>query len=221
MQTLYQGWNGRWPFRHYLYIGITNSPSRRMREHRANSDWMLEARVIRMKRYPDRESVREAERQMIIRKRPEYNIQHNRHEIEIASPEDIAARAAALSFGILAARSLADIGAMWWVRHLAARQGVTVELPPRPNRFTESSAALTMFQVCSKMATGHDPRDLLAAPGDDHVPAAPEYARLGAPPALSAEPAQPVRTFAPSPLGMLLLTAYCLTISRTEQASEA
>ena len=94
-QTLYQAWKGHWPFRQWLYVGITNSPSRRFGEQRRSSEWMLEAGTIRLARFPDRESVIEAERRMIRAKRPQYNVQHNRHEeVEVElSAENLAAAA--------------------------------------------------------------------------------------------------------------------------------
>jgi hypothetical protein len=156
-QTLYQSWKGRWPFRQWLYIGITNSPSRRFCEHRARSDWMLEAGTIRLTRYPDRESVMEAERHMIRSKRPCYNVQHNRHQIEVElSPETMAAMGAGICLAILALRWLADVTSEWWVKRQAGRQGVSVELPPRRHPFTEPSVTLTMFEVfcCTMIGSG-------------------------------------------------------------------
>ena len=157
-QTLYQAWKGRWPFRQWLYIGITNSPSRRFGEHRRRSEWMLEAGTIRLARYPDRESVMEAERHMIRAKRPYYNVQHNRHEVEVElSPENLAAMGAAICLSVLALRWLADVSSEWWVKRQAGRQGVAIELPPRRNPFTEPSVTLTMFEMFSTMMADGPP----------------------------------------------------------------
>jgi predicted GIY-YIG superfamily endonuclease len=158
-QTLYQAWKGHWPFRQWLYVGITNSPSRRFGEHRRRSEWMLEAGTIRLARFPDRESVMEAERRMIRAKRPHYNVQHNRHEVEVElSAENLAAAGAAVCLSVLTLRWLADVSSEWWVKRQARRQGVTVELPPRRNPFTEPSLTLTMLAgFCTVMAGGQAP----------------------------------------------------------------
>ena len=161
-QTLYQAWKGHWPFRQWLYVGITNSPSRRFGEHHARSDWMLEAGAIRLTRYADRESVREAEQSMIRAKRPQYNIQHNRHvdvEVDVElSLETLAAAGAAVCLSILALRWVADASSAWWIKRQAERQGVPVELPARRDPFSEPSVTLTLLKTfCS--ATG-GPRPL-------------------------------------------------------------
>lgn len=154
-QTLYQAWKGHWPLRQWLYIGITNSPSRRFGEHRRRSEWMLEAGTIRLTRYPDRESVREAERYLIRAKRPYYNMQHNRHEVEVElSPENVAALGAAICLAILSLRWLTDASSEWWVKRQAERQGLSVELPPRRNPFTEPSVTLTFLHMFCAMLGG-------------------------------------------------------------------
>ena len=208
-QTLYQGWKGWGPFRQYLYVGITNSPGRRMREHRARSDWMLEARTIRLTRYPDRRSVLEAEKLKIQTKRPLYNVQHNRHEVEVTvSAEDMAAVGAAVCLGVLVLRWLADTAALWWMRHLAAQQDVPVTLPAKPNRFTEPSLTLTMFEVLTAAATGQlpalAPAPLDAGREEDILP------KPSPSPAIARAPLQPVATSNASALGMMLFITYYL-----------
>jgi predicted GIY-YIG superfamily endonuclease len=173
-QTLYQAWNGHWPFRRWLYVGITNSPSRRFGEHRRRSEWMLEAGTIRLVRFPDRESVMEAERRMICAKRPQYNVQHNRHEVEVElSAENLAAAGAAVCLSILALRWLADVSSQSWVKRQARRQGVTVELPPRRNPFTEPSLTLTMLGGFCTMMAGDPGLARPAVPVAVPVPVAP------------------------------------------------
>jgi hypothetical protein len=154
-QTLYQAWKGHWPFRQWLYVGITNSPSSRFGEHHRRSEWMLEAGTIRLTRYPDRESVSEAERYMIRAKRPYYNVQHNRHEVGVElSPENAAALGAAICLAILSLRWLADASSEWWVQRQAERQGLSVELPPRRDPFTEPSVTLTFLHLFCAMLGG-------------------------------------------------------------------
>lgn len=187
-QTLYQVWRGHWPFRQWLYVGITNSPSRRLGEHRRRSEWMLEAGTIRLTRYPDRESVMEAERRMIRAKRPNYNVQHNRHKIEVElSAENLAALGAAICLSILALRWLADVSAEWWVKRQAGRHDAPVELPPRRNPFTEPSVTLTMFETfCTAMVGSSSLTRPPAVPSVGQVPPAP-----AAPSAAEPEPGQP------------------------------
>jgi hypothetical protein len=57
--------------------------------------------------------------------------------------------------GILTAQYLADAAAMWWVRHLAARQDVPVSPPTRPSRFTEPSAILSLLKAFPGLEPGH------------------------------------------------------------------
>ena len=205
-QTLYVAWSGRGLFRRYEYIGVTNSPSRRMREHRGGSDWWPEASTIRLRRYPDRASVLEAERTMIKAKRPRFNIQHNLDEIEAhVTVEDLAAIGALACLGILALEWLADTVSMWWIKRLAAQQDVPITLPSRPNRFTDPSLPLTLYEAFSKVATGQGlPRPAGTPPVQ--VPAMPEGSFL--PPAGDPLPVtQPVPTNA-SALGWLVVLAY-------------
>lgn len=216
-QTLYQAWSGWGPFKRWEHVGVTNSPSRRMREHRANSDWWLEARVVRLKRYPERPSVLEAERLMIKTKRPRFNIQHNLDELELhVTAEDLAAVGAAVCFAVLALRWLADTASMWWVGRLAAQQDVPVSLPPRPNRFTESSLALTLFESFSHAATGQWAPQQAGSSSVGQFPALPDG---GSRPAASPVLSSPVPSPQPSALSVLLVLAYYLVSGHGETAA--
>jgi hypothetical protein len=219
-QTLYQAWRGHWPFRQWLYVGITSSPSRRFGEHRRRSQWMLEAGTIRLTRFPDRESVMEAERRMIRTKRPQYNVQHNRHEVEVElSVADLAAVGAAVCLSVLAVRWLADVSSEWWVRRQARRQGVTVELPARRDPFIEPSLTLTMLEgFCTAMAAGPVPAQpavpspagvpVTAPPGEPSA-AEPRPVWAAADPADVTMPAVPVRAAAIAAL-LIMLAAYAV-----------
>lgn len=218
-QTLYQAWKGHWPFRQWLYVGITNSPSRRFGEHRRRSEWMLEAGTIRLARFSDRESVMEAERRMIRAKRPHYNVQHNRHEVEVElSAENLAAAGAAACLSVLALRWLADVSSEWWVKRQARRQGVTVELPPRRNPFTEPSLTLTMLTgFCTVMAGGPALTrpavppvaaiPVTAAPAAESSAAEPQPVWARADPASASMPPVPVQAAAIAAL--LIMLAVC------------
>jgi hypothetical protein len=189
-----------------------------MREHRASSDWWLEARVVRLKRYPDRPSVLEAERLMIKAKRPRFNIQHNLDELEFhVTAEELAAVGAAVCLAILALRWAADTASMWWVRRLAAQQDVPVVLPPRRNRFTEPSVALTLFESFAKAATGQWER----RPADPS-PAGqiPVLLDVSSGPPVGPVPPPSVLSSQPSALGVLLVLAYFLMSGHEETAAD-
>lgn len=154
--TLYRYKRGRT----LLYIGITNDRRRRMGEHRTTKPWVDEATTVTMKHYPSREAVLAAEKEAIKRERPLYNVLHNtRVEIDIEmSPEDAVRAFATLGLlictAILAARTAADFGSVWWQKRQAATQGVTVDLVTPRSRFSSEehpSVALTLLGVFYKM----------------------------------------------------------------------
>lgn len=60
-----------------LYIGITNSIPRRLRQHNDKKDWWLGVASITTEHYPSREAVLEAEKRAIIAEAPLYNDHHN------------------------------------------------------------------------------------------------------------------------------------------------
>jgi hypothetical protein len=60
-----------------LYIGISMTPWERFRQHREGKEWWNDIRTIRKEPYPDRDSVRAAERDAIVAEKPLYNVQHN------------------------------------------------------------------------------------------------------------------------------------------------
>lgn len=57
-----------------LYIGITDSISRRLAQHRADKPWWGEVVTIKVERFPTREDLTRAELDAIARERPKYNI---------------------------------------------------------------------------------------------------------------------------------------------------
>ena len=151
-QSLYWAYGGRWPFRRLLYVGITNSRKRRLREHGALSEWMSEARTIKFKNYQDRASVVAAEKRTIRSKRPIYNVQHNRgdREIEVSAHEvsaGLAGIGTAACVVLLGTRWAADELSTRWILRRARLQGAKVELPPRRNPFSEPSRTLTLLDA--------------------------------------------------------------------------
>lgn len=59
-----------------LYIGITNNPTARFRQHGSDKDWWHEVATIRMERYSSRDAVLVAEKRAIIEEKPRYNVVH-------------------------------------------------------------------------------------------------------------------------------------------------
>lgn len=72
-----------------IYVGITNNPGRRLSRHEKSKDWWWEVTEVRIERYPDRDSVLNAEVEAITNERPKYNIQHNgsRKDEDVAKPQ--------------------------------------------------------------------------------------------------------------------------------------
>jgi predicted GIY-YIG superfamily endonuclease len=57
-----------------LYVGITNSISRRASEHYKNSEWHRYARYATLEHYPTRDDALDAEIKAIVKENPHYNI---------------------------------------------------------------------------------------------------------------------------------------------------
>jgi predicted GIY-YIG superfamily endonuclease len=85
-------------YRHYdadlrlLYVGITNNPGRRWEQHR-DKEWWEEVANTKIERYPDRESVLQAERRAIETERPWWNIIGNGEVLEYRTRLEEAAAA--------------------------------------------------------------------------------------------------------------------------------
>ena len=69
-----------------LYVGITNNPSARFKQHGADKDWWHEVVTIRMQRYPSRAAVLIAEKRAIIEEKPRYNVVHAAGSLPPADP---------------------------------------------------------------------------------------------------------------------------------------
>lgn len=59
-----------------LYVGITNDPGRRWEQHK-DKNWWIHVRTTTIERYPDRRSVRDAERAAIESEKPWWNTAMN------------------------------------------------------------------------------------------------------------------------------------------------
>ena len=79
MQYLYRAYDNE---NNLLYVGITQSLRNRIRTHMSVSKWMERTDWIKIERYPDRESVEQAERVAIKTELPEKNIQHRPKPIQ-------------------------------------------------------------------------------------------------------------------------------------------
>jgi predicted GIY-YIG superfamily endonuclease len=60
-----------------LYVGITNNPAARFRQHADAKDWWAEVATIRIEQHGSREALMDAERQAIKAEQPAYNVVHN------------------------------------------------------------------------------------------------------------------------------------------------
>lgn len=56
-----------------IYVGITHTWYQRFHQHEKNSGWFSEAVKVTFERFPDRESVEQAELEIIQRERPAHN----------------------------------------------------------------------------------------------------------------------------------------------------
>jgi hypothetical protein len=61
-----------------LYIGITNDPLRRWRQHASDKEWWYEVDVITLTPFGTLDTARLVERQAIRGERPCYNVMHSR-----------------------------------------------------------------------------------------------------------------------------------------------
>lgn len=68
---LYRFWNADGQL---LYVGETNDPMRRWREHSQTKPWFSEVVTFTRESFPDREAARKAELAAIRTERPQYNI---------------------------------------------------------------------------------------------------------------------------------------------------
>lgn len=59
-----------------LYVGITNDPGRRWREHAGDKPWWHEVTVTTIERFATRGEVRDAEKAAIVTEKPLYNVEH-------------------------------------------------------------------------------------------------------------------------------------------------
>jgi predicted GIY-YIG superfamily endonuclease len=73
-----------------LYIGITNSLPRRLRQHNDEKAWWLGVTEVKVEHYPHREAVLEAERRAIKAEKPLYNDKHNRGGLAKAGATPVA-----------------------------------------------------------------------------------------------------------------------------------
>lgn len=70
MQYLYRAFDHE---NKLLYVGVSGKWSERLHQHEKTSQWMDKTDWVKIERYPDRDSVLNAERAAIIRERPLFN----------------------------------------------------------------------------------------------------------------------------------------------------
>src|SRR5688500_16967169 len=60
-----------------LYVGVTQDPPARFRDHRRQKEWWTMVAGITVETYEGRAAVMSAERRAIKIEHPKYNVQHN------------------------------------------------------------------------------------------------------------------------------------------------
>lgn len=65
-----------------LYVGSTRSTQRRLDEHKSCSEWFKYATAFTFERFKSREAALEAEKKIIKKERPIFNVAHNRIDQE-------------------------------------------------------------------------------------------------------------------------------------------
>lgn len=70
MQYLYRAFDKEGQL---LYIGISGQWHHRLHQHEKTSEWMERADYVKIERFPDRESVSNAERLAVVTEKPLYN----------------------------------------------------------------------------------------------------------------------------------------------------
>lgn len=62
---------------HLLYVGITNNPAARFKQHEHGKDWWDQVASITLERHESRQALMDAEREAIVAEQPAYNVVHN------------------------------------------------------------------------------------------------------------------------------------------------
>lgn len=78
--TLYQMHNGDGEL---IYVGLTFDPAIRFGEHRCKKPWWQDVATIKVQHFEDRVEARLAEREMIHKLRPIYNVAYRQPPIQV------------------------------------------------------------------------------------------------------------------------------------------
>jgi len=62
---------------HLLYVGITNNPAARFKQHEHGKDWWDQVASITLEQHASRQALMDAERAAIIAERPTHNVVHS------------------------------------------------------------------------------------------------------------------------------------------------
>jgi predicted GIY-YIG superfamily endonuclease len=71
-----------------LYVGITNSLTRRWGQHENEKTWFTDVARATVEHHPTRDAVFAAEKVAIQREKPRFNVVHNRSRVRVASIKD-------------------------------------------------------------------------------------------------------------------------------------
>jgi len=74
MHVLYRFYDGG---DRLLYVGITNNPAARFKQHEHSKDWWDQVASITLEQHASRQELMDAERAAIIAERPAYNVAHS------------------------------------------------------------------------------------------------------------------------------------------------
>jgi predicted GIY-YIG superfamily endonuclease len=155
-----------------LYIGVTDSLSRRIGQHVRGKEWFPPDGRITFVMYAGRASVLAAEEAAIRRERPVHNIQHN-IRIELAVRADfnltgngLFAMTAAVLGACLLLKWGSDAYAVRRVRVLAERQGIEHESPKVACPFTENPMSTPAKLFWTALLAASVPPPPRIVPGD-------------------------------------------------------
>lgn len=101
-----------------LYVGIATDPVRRIKEHRFEKSWWVDAATARIERFPGRPAAQAAEKAAIHSEGPLHNVVHSKGEVavtlKIRCTEDLVSRMTELVDAINASggarTTLSDLG---------------------------------------------------------------------------------------------------------------
>lgn len=162
-----------------LYVGASHNPDQRRRDHRKEKPWRRRIASMTIEWYPDRAAAEAAEREVIAREEPEYNVRDTPRFAEVCRSLG-AARRESMNKSIRAAENEANARRRRWLARrfdvpgdlVAAQVGIlwlldTTCRPAAPLVCPGGSTVMVNDQPV-KVATGEE-RSVYAVTGRYHV----------------------------------------------------